>query len=108
MYKPWVTIPEKAKEIDPEVEYKKLQDRATDIPQQNFQYKVKKIQKLSVIYQKEPFEALRRVNEICLEAKCKALILVENLEPLHLDDWETRQKENIAEVLLIFIILLKV
>jgi hypothetical protein len=97
LYKPWVVIPAECR-IDRENPIKNWkQYEEGEIPKMPFSYKVKKLQKLSVIFQKEPYEVYKKINEICLDARRRLMVLTE-LEPLHLDMWEKRQRENIAEV----------
>lgn len=65
---------------------------------QNFEFKVKTIQKSSVIFTEEAFKPYREITNICLEAKDRPIILTQDLLPMHLDDWERVQVENIEEV----------
>lgn len=105
MYKPWVSIPEQDMNYcymipqDSTSNWTKLQEISNDIPKQSFSYKRIRFLKLAVGFgEKEPRDALSKIKSICIDVKRKFLILTD-MEPLTLDEWEQRQMQNIADVL---------
>jgi hypothetical protein len=83
---------------DSTLDWQRLQKIRDDVPMKSFAYKKLQILKMSVRFgQKEPRDALNRIRDICIEARRKSLLLVD-LEPLSLEEWENRQEDNIKEV----------
>jgi len=98
LYRPWGIVPDEYRVFHKDLVLKDwMQYDEEEIPKRPFMYKVRRIQKLSVIYQKEAFEIYKKVNAICLKAKSKKLLLLD-LEPMPLHDWHAKQKANIDEV----------
>jgi dynein heavy chain len=104
LYKPWVQIPEEDRNFcymsppDSTPDWKRLEEICSDIPTQVFCYKKLRVIRNTVRFgEKEPRDALNKVHEICLRVRKKYLILTD-LEPMSIDEWEQRQIENIIEV----------
>ncbi|ODM98022.1 Dynein heavy chain 1, axonemal [Orchesella cincta] len=103
-FKPWVQIPDKLEtSIITNIEHSKHVVRAPHeflptVHLQNFEAKIKNIQKNSVIFTDEAWLPYKEITNICYDAKQKKIIITDDLLPMHLDDWENMQLENIDEV----------
>lgn len=101
-FHPWVEIPDKTQ--SPSITH--LEKISLPITQgefsipvelQNFDYKKTCLQKATVIYTEEAWKPYHEITNICMTAKNKPIILTDLL-PVQMDDWEKAQEENIEEV----------
>lgn len=105
-FHPWVQVPDKSEAAilttsleDTAKEIRAPHDFLPSVQLQNFEFKVKSVQKNSVIFTEEAWKPYSEIINICLLAKEKSIILTNDLLPMHLDAWETMQLENIEEVI---------
>ena len=96
LYHPWVKIPEPFVSWGSGQEWKKL--KSWHVETTSFSYKKTRIQKLSVMYMKEPYDGLMEINALCLEAKEKRMLLSRTNVSTRLDDFEQMQSDAITEV----------
>ncbi|CAG7831213.1 unnamed protein product [Allacma fusca] len=97
LYLPWVKIPPPFVDWGNGSEWKRINSWRVDTG--SFTYKKTRIQKLSVIYQKEPYEGLVEIVTLCLTAREKSLLLTRQSYATSLDPYEAHQVENIIEVI---------
>ena len=97
LYQPWVQIPKPFISWGQGNEWKKLKSRQVDMG--SFSYKKTRIQKLSVIYKKEPYEGLVEIVALCMKAREKSLILHRRNFSSALEEFDKQQQENIAHVM---------
>jgi len=96
LFHPWVTIPEPFISWGSGSEWKKFKSWRLDTG--SFSYKKTRIQKMSVMYMKEPYEGLMEINRLCLEAMEKRMLVSRTGFTARLDQYEQMQSENITTV----------